>query len=332
MLFFISLVMSSLLAISAHSWLSAWISLEINLLSIIPLLKNPKNKFFSESTIKYFIVQTVGSSLLLFSLMTFLIQENSFIKQMNTVDIMLVSSALLLKMGAAPFHFWLPEMMSGLSWMNSFIIMTWQKLAPMILISYLTEKYLLFFSIIIIISSMISGLQGMNQVCLRKILAYSSINHTGWMMSTLLNSVNIFNYYFFIYCIINMNIIFILKKYNIFFLSQMSSIFNHKKKIKFLFMLNFMSLGGLPPFLGFLPKWLAINNMIENNHFTLAAMLIIFTLITLYFYLRMTFSSFTVYSEESLIIPFNKINYFHFLSNLFSLTGLITCSFMDSIL
>nr|AYN50435.1 NADH dehydrogenase subunit 2 [Dichotrachelus manueli] len=330
-LFFNSMVIGTFIAISAFSWLSIWIGLEINILSLIPLLKNMKNKFPSEAAMKYFIVQAMASSLLLFSVMMFLKTNNSTIEyKTSTLESMMVSSTLLLKMGAAPFHFWLPEVMSGLSWTNLFILLTWQKIAPMMLLMDQIKMYTLLFSIIIVASSMISSLQGLNQINLRKILAYSSINHLSWMISSILNSLNTWNYYFSIYCFINMNIILILNKYNIYYMNQLTNIFTFSKKIKFLFMMNFLSLGGLPPFLGFLPKWMTINNMIDNNHYILTTMLIIFTLISLYFYLRITFSSLTINSEESLIILFNKINYFYFLTNLFSIFGLIACTFIDS--
>lgn len=233
--------------------------------------------------------------------------------------------SLLLKIGAAPFHFWLPEVIRGLNWEIVYIILTWQKIAPIILLRYsiYTPTFL---SIIIIISSIIGGIQGINQTCLRKILTYSSINHIGWIISALLNSLTIWFYYFIIYRLINLNILIIFKKYNIFYIKQLRNLFSFNKSIKFFFILNFLSLGGLPPFLGFLPKWLTIHHLIYNNFYTISIILIIFTLIALYFYLRVTFSTFSINTEESLIKIFKKIRYFQFSYNLISLTGLIICT------
>nr|AYW52324.1 NADH dehydrogenase subunit 2 [Entiminae sp. ACP-2013] len=331
-LFLNTTLLGSVIAISSCSLPIAWMGLEINLLSIIPIFKNIQNKYPAEATMKYFIAQTMGSSLFMFAIIFYFTKEIPFSSKPEMPELILISMALLLKMGAAPFHFWLPEVSSGLNWPSNFILLTWQKITPIILLSYQINNYTMFFSIIIISSSMISGLQGLNQTCLRKIMAYSSINHMSWMISSILNSMTIFHYYFITYCFINMNIFFIFKKFNIFFLSQLSSILSLKKKIKFMFMLNFISLGGLPPFLGFLPKWLTINNMIDNKHYTMTTILIIFTLISLYFYLRITFSSFTINSEETIIILFNKITYFHFFTNLLSLLGMISCSLIDTFL
>lgn len=331
-LFFNSILIGTLVSVSAYSWFVAWIGLEINLLSIIPLLKIKKNKYPSERALKYFITQVIASSILLFSIIYFFRLNNSLSEALRPTEALIISTSLLLKIGAAPFHFWLPEVLRGLTWSNVFLILTWQKIAPIVLFSYNIRSNILYFSIIIISSSIIRGLQGLNQVCLRKILAYSSINHLSWIISAILNSLNICIFYFIIYSLINLNIIIIFNKFKVFYLNQLISIFSYNKKIKFFFILNFLSLGGLPPFLGFFPKWLVINNITNTNNYTLACILIIFTLISLYFYLRITFSSYTIFTIESLIILFNKIRFFQFITNSLSLLGLIICTFTDSII
>nr|QWB85896.1 NADH dehydrogenase subunit 2 [Aegosoma pallidum] len=328
LLFFTTLILGSLIAISAYSWMGMWIGLEINLLSIIPLLSEPKNLFPSESALKYFITQALASSILLFSILLSFNMSEFLTPQPNLYSLMIMNSALLTKMGAAPFHAWFPEVVEGLSWMNCLIMLTWQKLAPMVLLMY-NSKMTLFLSSIIVFSSVISGILGLNQISLRKILAYSSINHIGWMISSMLNSQSIWLIYFLIYSIISMNIILVFWSLNSFYLKQLFNTLNQSKTFKFLFILNFLSLGGLPPFLGFFPKWLTINNLVQNNFIMISFILITSTLITLYFYLRITFSSMVIYSQESFVFKENVPNKFFILSfNFISLTGLIACTFI----
>nr|AML26119.1 NADH dehydrogenase subunit 2 [Curculionidae sp. BMNH 1274272] len=323
-IFFSLLVTSSLISISSMSWFMAWFGLEMNLLSIIPLMKS-MNKYFAEATIKYFIIQAMASTLLLFSIIIFSTTKTTSLEFLNKSSICL-NSALLLKMGAAPFHFWLPEILSGLNWKMIFIIMSWQKIAPMILLMY-TSMLSLYLTIITILSSLISGIQGLNQTCLRKIMAYSSINHMSWMISTILNSMTTWIYYFLIYCIINLNIIVILNKFHIYYFNQLNKLFSFNKNLLYLFMLNFISLGGLPPFLGFLPKWLAIFILIQNNYIFMTTLLILTTLISLYFYLRITFSTFILSSKNSLTNSFKIYNFLTFWTNSITLTSLIICTF-----
>nr|AXS66349.1 NADH dehydrogenase subunit 2 [Curculionoidea sp. 3 KM-2017] len=324
LLFSSTLVMGTLITISSMSWIMAWIGLEINLLSLMPLMKTFKNKYSSEASIKYFITQAMASSMLLMSVLIFF-NLTKMPLQLYENMALIINFPLLMKMGAAPFHFWFPEVMSGLNWNLAFIMMTWQKIAPMVLLMYTTQAINLL-TLIIILSSMISGTQGLNQTCLRKILAYSSINHSSWMISTILNSSKIWLIYFLVYSIINFNIIIILNKFNIYFLNQLMKLMSFNKNLKFKFMANFLSLGGLPPFLGFLPKWLTINMLVNNNFYWISILLIIFTLISLFIYLRLSFSTFSLNYNESIIKILKKINFNYIFINMLTLTSLILCS------
>nr|AOY40046.1 NADH dehydrogenase subunit 2 [Scolytinae sp. BMNH 1040341] len=304
LLFLNSLVLGTLIAISSMSWFYSWIGLEVNLLSFIPLMKTPNNKFSSESIAKYFMTQAMASFILLFSIILFTnLKEFNF--ELNNLTSMLMSSAIFMKMGAAPLHFWFPEVASGISWNSNLILLTWQKIAPMIIMSYLIlipSMMILF----IVSSSIIGSVIGLNQTCMRKILAYSSINHLSWMLSALMCSVNTWLIYFLIYSILNFTIIYSLSLWKIWFISQTNKIKNTPEKM--IFMLNFFSLGGLPPFTGFIPKWITINQLSNNSLFLLMTILISFTLLTLFFYLRITFSSLSLYSNNSMFMkPSNNM-------------------------
>nr|QNJ33304.1 NADH dehydrogenase subunit 2 [Elaptus simulator] len=329
-LFFTTMVLGTLISVSSYSWMSMWIGLEINLLSIIPLLSDSKNLYPSESALKYFITQSLASANLLFAIIMTL-QLNEFMSvSVNPFTLMIMNSALLTKMGAAPFHSWFPEVMEGLSWMNCLIMLTWQKIAPMILLMLSTPSTL-YLSSIIIFSAALSGIIGLNQISLRKILAYSSINHIGWMLGSMLNSQTIWLIYFLTYTVISINIILIFWLCNIFYLKQLFNSLNMNKSLKFMFILNFLSLGGLPPFLGFFPKWLTINNLVQNDFFALSTILIVFTLTTLFFYLRVAFSTLVITSKETIINPEIPSPFIVMLVNIISLAGLLVASFIFSI-
>nr|AND96052.1 NADH deshydrogenase subunit 2 [Onthophagus giraffa] len=318
MFFFMTLIIGSLISISSYSWMGMWLGLEINLLSIIPLMSNTNNSMASEAAMKYFITQTLASLILITSLILMSMDFNYIIYNFHLN--LMFSSSLFIKMGAAPFHFWFPEIMEGLSWFNAFLMLTWQKIAPMMLISYSDFKNYNYLIMIVIFSSMISGIMGMNQTNMRKILAYSSINHISWMLTSMLFFETIWIYYFITYSIISINIIIILNKLNIFHLNQLFSSINNYPLIKFFFMLNFMSLGGLPPFLGFLPKWLTIQILIKMELFSLSLIIIVMTLITLFFYMRIITLGLTMNNNQNLINKnsymkqFNMIYLFNFIT------------------
>nr|ANJ70446.1 NADH dehydrogenase subunit 2 [Hydrochus sp. BMNH1425167] len=321
MLFYLTLMLSTLISISSNSWLGMWMGLEINLMSIIPLMNSSKNLMSSESSIKYFIIQALASSMLMFAII-YMYDQSYNLLNLNSF---IYSTALLTKMGAAPFHFWLPEVMEGLNWMNSMILLTWQKLAPMLMLIY--DINIKFLSIIIIMCMLISGIMGINQISMRKIMAYSSINHMGWMISTIFFIETMWIYYFIIYSIITINLSLMFMKFNIFYLKQLLTIFKENILIKLFFILNFMNLGGLPPFLGFLPKWLTIQTLIMNKFYILSILMVILTLLTLYFYMRITFSTILLSSNEIFFIKSPKFNIFTmFTFNFISLMSLIFCT------
>nr|YP_010507422.1 NADH dehydrogenase subunit 2 [Distenia punctulatoides]UXG19096.1 NADH dehydrogenase subunit 2 [Distenia punctulatoides] len=318
-LFFVSMIFGTLLTISAYSWLSMWMGLEINLLSIIPLMSNIKNLYPSEAALKYFITQALASSILLFSII--LLMNLTDIMGTNLALFMILNSALLTKMGAAPFHFWFPEVLEGLSWLNSLILLTWQKLAPMAILSYNT-KLVLFLSTIVILSSAIGGILGLNQVSLRKIMAFSSINHMGWMIASIMLSSPVWFNYFLIYSTISMNLIMIFHYLKLFFINQINSTLMTKKITKISLIMNFFSLGGLPPFLGFYPKWVTINFLTSNSMLLLSLILVTLTLITLFFYMRICFSSLMINNFETALNSSN-MPFFMMLVNFMTLAGLI---------
>nr|AXS66231.1 NADH dehydrogenase subunit 2 [Cucujoidea sp. 2 KM-2017] len=319
-LFFNFTIMGTIITISAYSWFSMWMGLEINLLSIIPLMNSPKNTYPSESAIKYFITQTMASSILLFSILLIMTE---IMMKFNLYTMIILNSAILTKMGAAPFHAWFPEVLEGLNWMNSLILLTWQKIAPMIILN-MNLKINLFLISIIIMSTIISSIMGLNQISLRKIMAYSSINHIAWMITSMINQ-SVWILYFYIYTLISINIIIIFHNFNIFYINQLIYMEKNIKINKIILMFNFLSLGGLPPFLGFLPKWLTINYLIINKMYFISLILIIFTLITMYFYLRITFNSFLFKMSEPLMKSFNSLNLTWLIFNLIILMSLLIC-------
>nr|APX40733.1 NADH dehydrogenase subunit 2 [Smaragdina reyi] len=327
MMFFLTMLAGSFIAISSHSWMGMWVGLEINLLSIIPLLSSSNNTNSAEATIKYFITQAMASNILLMSIlmMTFM---DELISPINSTLSMVTQSALFIKMGAAPFHAWFPEVMAGLSWMNCLLMLTWQKIAPMVILMNIFSQNL-FINLIIVMSALIGTILGINQINLRKIMAYSSINHISWMISTMLSMKSLWIMYFSIYSIISVNIILFLNFYWLNQLNQISMIMTNSKFANIIFNMNFFSLGGLPPFLGFLPKWLTIQYLIDSNNIFLAVFMTIITLVAMFYYLRISFSSILLKSQKSMKIN-NKIKFAWMATNIWSLMGLLfACSILN---
>lgn len=320
-LFLIIIILGTLISVSAYSWINVWIGLEINLLAFIPLINSDNYKYSSETSIKYFLVQVSASIFIIFAILYSFFDLNSFDK-LNEISNFVFNCAVLIKIGAAPFHIWYPEVVWGISWANALLILTWQKIAPIILIIYNFKINTLFY-LIILISITVRGVKAWNQTRIKKILALSSINHIGWIIGIIFLNQSLWILYFIVYLFITTNLILVLNKYNINSTYELFSLINLNKTTKFFFFINLISLGGIPPFLGFFPKWIVLKILIENEIYFLAFLIIFLTLIRLYVYIRIIFQPITFKAPEKKNTFKNYDSFFIFVINFINLAGLI---------
>nr|BAN60020.1 NADH dehydrogenase subunit 2 [Chionoecetes japonicus pacificus] len=299
--FLLLLIMSLILSISSSSWFGAWIGLELNLLSFIPIIATKMNSYSSEAALKYFLIQALASSLIIMSTSLALIYPyiSSFI----------ILMALLLKLGAAPFHFWFPQVMMGLMWTQIIILMTIQKIAPMLLISYLMETNLILKTLILsaIFSAVVGALGGLNNMSLRKIMAFSSINHMSWMFMALTISETMWLMYFIFYSTISISVVLLFNYLQIYNISSMLTLSPLTSITPLAIPMALLSMGGLPPFTGFIPKWILIQVMLDSNMVISLVFLLSSALITLFFYLRIIIPFFLLSSPSMSF--YNKMKY-----------------------
>nr|YP_010490422.1 NADH dehydrogenase subunit 2 [Poecilasma litum]UWM12908.1 NADH dehydrogenase subunit 2 [Poecilasma litum] len=317
------LLSSTLLVISSSSFFSLWLGLEINLMSFIPIMNmSSESKKTSEACIKYFLIQSVASSLILFSAMWFLLYSSTMIWE-NLI--MIFNIALSAKMGLAPFHFWFPEIMEGLSWVNTFILMTWQKISPMVVLSLVFNyNFMIFFAMA---SAVIGAISGLNQTSMRKILAFSSISHMGWIISLMLLNSSIWMNYLILYILVSFISCLSFWFFGLNFISQIY--FQKNNSTKLLVFLNLLSTGGMPPLMGFLPKMMAFE--IISINFPMLIILLSSSLITLFFYTRMCVSAFTISQQNIMQQKFSidKKNFFvNSIFILISMMGILPMCFM----
>nr|AAP94538.1 NADH dehydrogenase subunit II [Anolis cybotes] len=311
-----SLSTGTIITMTSHHWLMAWIGLEINTLAIIPIISMQHNPRSTEAATKYFLTQAAASSLILFSSFINAWQTGTWdITQLSTTQsCILLTMALSMKLGLAPLHFWLPEVTQGSTMFSALIIMTWQKLAPMSLI-YLTSNNLSTMTLLVmgLLSTTIGGWAGLNQTQTRKIMAYSSIAHLGWMatISSIMTNILVMN--LIIYLLLTMamfNSLIITKSKTI---QDLSTTWTSSPYLTILMMLTLLSLGGLPPLTGFIPKWLILEQLVTQNLIMLAFFLTMATLLSLFFYLRLTYTTTLTLSPNTTQTKFKwrfKLNLF----------------------
>nr|YP_004465025.1 NADH dehydrogenase subunit 2 [Psilorhynchus sucatio]BAK22966.1 NADH dehydrogenase subunit 2 [Psilorhynchus sucatio] len=293
MILFSSLGVGTTLTFASSHWLLAWMGLEINTLAITPLMAQHHHPRGVEATTKYFLTQATAAAMILFASTTnaWLTGEWDITNLTSPIANTLLITALALKMGLAPMHFWLPEVMQGLDLLTGLILSTWQKLAPMILIfqtSQNMDPFLL--TTLGALSTLIGGWGGLNQTHLRKILAYSSIAHMGWMVVVLQYAPQLTLLALFTYIVMTSAMFLTFKAYDTTKVSTLAMAWSKNPTLASASCLVLLSLGGLPPLTGFMPKWLILQELTKQDVPAIATIMALAALISLYFYLRLCYS------------------------------------------
>nr|AAY99291.1 NADH dehydrogenase subunit 2 [Rachovia pyropunctata] len=288
----LSMAMGTLITISSSHWLIAWVGLEINTFAIIPLMTQKQNPRATEATIKYFIIQTTATAVLLFaSISNAWISGQWDIHQMNhPLPLTMIYIALALKLGLAPLHAWFPEVIQGLDLMTGFILATWQKFAPISLTLQLPNGNPALINTLSLLSILMGGWGGLNQAQLRKILGYSSIAHLGWMILALQYLPMLAFTTFMVYVIPTFFLFLTLKQTQATSINALSMAWSKMPIISATLPLVFLSLGGLPPLTGFFPKLMILAELTEQKISLTATIAALSTLLSLYFYLRLSYA------------------------------------------
>nr|QTJ25205.1 NADH dehydrogenase subunit 2 [Presbytis femoralis percura] len=287
-----TMILGTLITSLSSHWFLAWTGLEMNMLAFTSILIKKTNSRSTEAATKYFLVQSTASMILMMAIM----HNNMYPGQwamtnnINQLSSLIMTMALAMKLGMAPFHFWIPEVTQGTPLMPGLLLLTWQKLAP-ISIMYqiypsINTNILLTLSIL---SIMVGSWGGLNQTQLRKILAYSSITHMGWMMTTLTYNPNITIFYLLMYIILTTTAFLALNLNSNTTALMLSQTWNKLTWLMPLMASTLLSMGGLPPLTGFLPKWVTIQELTKNNNFIMPTIMIAMALLNLYFYLRLVY-------------------------------------------
>nr|QOD97588.1 NADH dehydrogenase subunit 2 [Hemiprocne comata] len=294
LIFTTSLILGTTITISSNHWMMAWTGLEINTLAIIPLISKHHHPRAIEAAIKYFLVQAAASTLLLFSSMTNAWSTGQWdISQLShPISCALLTTAIAMKLGLVPFHFWFPEVLQGSSLITAMLLSTVMKFPP-ITILLLTSQSLnpTLLTIMAIASAALGGWMGLNQTQIRKILAFSSISHLGWMTITLMYAPKLTLLTFYLYCMMTVPVFLSMYTTNTLKLSSMMISWAKAPTLNAALMMTLLSLAGLPPMTGFLPKWLIIQELTKQEMTTTATIIAILSLLGLFFYLRLAYYS-----------------------------------------
>nr|YP_011036693.1 NADH dehydrogenase subunit 2 [Xestocephalus gracilus]WRK21297.1 NADH dehydrogenase subunit 2 [Xestocephalus gracilus] len=276
MLFMNTMMIGIMVSVCSSSWLMIWTGLEISLMSFIPLIK--ENKILSsQSSMKYFMIQSISSALLIMSILLSMYKFDMW---------WIISFTLMMKMGVAPIHSWVISIVEGLNYKNMIMLFTMLKIPPLMMLSLNNSMNFLFS-----ISSLLWGsIMGLNQFSIKKMMGYSSIFNMGFIIQSTKNQPLWMSYMLIYFTIISMFLI-TTKKLSINYINQASTNdINKLNKINLWILM--LSMMGMPPLIGFTPKLMVMELMIEENQFVLTTMMISSSMLVSFFYMRLSYSSF----------------------------------------
>nr|AFB19553.1 NADH dehydrogenase subunit 2 [Alcippe dubia] len=292
LIFMMSLLLGTTITISSNHWITAWAGLEINTLAILPLISKSHHPRAIEAATKYFLTQAAASTLVLFSSMTNAWHTGQWdITQMtHPISCLILTSAIAMKLGLAPFHFWFPEVLQGSPLTTGLLLSTLMKLPPMSLL-FMTSHSLNHTLLVLmaITSTAIGGWMGLNQTQTRKILAFSSISHLGWMTIILSYNPKLTLLNFYLYAMMTTAVFMTLNTTNTTKLSTLMTTWTKTPALNAMLFLTLLSLAGLPPLTGFLPKWLIIQELTKQDMISAATAISMLSLLGLFFYLRLAY-------------------------------------------
>jgi NADH:ubiquinone oxidoreductase subunit 2 (subunit N) len=297
-LFLVVYIISFICVLSVDDWILIWLGLELNIISYLILIYKKYDILVIESCLKYFLIQSLGSVLFL----------SSFYSQ--TVLCILIILLLRYKLGAGPFFYWFPSVCSGLGWLACYVLITFQKVIPLFLISGFLNWIIWY---VIILSLGLGVFGSINQVDIKSLFAFSSVHHLGWLISCMFRSDLFWFWYLLIYSLMLIGLIFylIINDINNFYILG-------KCKDKVWFIIGFIRIGGLPPLLGFFLKWSAFLYILPINY-TFIIFLLIISIIMLYIYIRVIYDSLIInnivvgwHYQFDILIKLTKVDYLNF--------------------
>nr|AJS11066.1 NADH dehydrogenase subunit 2 [Pachycephala feminina] len=292
LIFVASLLLGTTITISSNHWIMAWTGLEINTLAILPMISKSHHPRAIEAATKYFLVQATASALVLFSSMTnaWCTGQWDITQLTHPTSCLMLTMAISMKLGLVPFHFWFPEVLQGSSLITGLLLSTAMKFPPITLLFMISPSLNpTLLTTMAILSMALGGWMGLNQTQIRKIMAFSSISHLGWMTIIIVYNPKLTMLNFYLYVLMTTAVFLTFNSMKILKLPTLMTAWTKMPSLSAILLLTLLSLAGLPPLTGFLPKWLIIQELTKQDMASTATIISLLSLLGLFFYLRLAY-------------------------------------------
>ena len=344
-LFILFAILGSFVLISSDNFLTAFIGLELQSLSLYLMAAfNTKNLNSNEAGIKYFSLGALSSGFLLFGISMIYFDTASFTFQnldnfstISEVGLALVLIALFFKVSAAPFHIWTPDVYEGSPTISTLFFATLPKFASLIFLFRIYHELNIpkidslhyIFQIVCAISLLVGVYGAITQKIIKRLLAFSSINHIGFMLLAIMSyqymSEGTIFFYLIIYLITTFGVFSVIlnlrtSEGEITLLTGLNGL-KASSRSKAISMLVFLfSLAGIPPFAGFFAKFFILSASINEGFYILSVIAVISSVIAAFYYLSVIKNMFFNELETELLLDNNRLSSFIFISSAIIIT------------
>lgn len=311
-------VLGMFVMISAHNMITMYIGLEIMSLAMYAMIALRKDSASAlESSMKYFVLGALATGMLLygFSMVygatgTITFPEMANVIESGNVDmkvlafgVVFVVIGLAFKLGAVPFHMWVPDVYQGAPSAVTLYLGTAPKLAAFAMLYRilvegmpgLVGDWQELIIILSILSMVVGAIVAIVQEDLKRMLAYSGIGHMGFLLLGVIaanpSGYSASMFYIIVYAITGLAgfgiIVAVSRAGNEFDkISDYAGLNNRNPWLALMMVFIMMSMAGIPPFIGFWAKIIVIEEVVRAGFVWIAVIAVITAVISAYYYLK----------------------------------------------
>ena len=326
-------VLGMMIMISSYSLLTLYLGLELLSLSLYAIIAMHRHsQAASEAAMKYFVLGALASGTLLYGM-------SIIYGVTGSVDLAVIAAAvagekdsivlvfglvfivagLAFKLGAVPFHMWVPDVYQGAPTSVTLFIASAPKLAAFAItirllvdgLYPLVNDWQQMLVILAILSMAAGNIIAISQTNIKRMLAYSTIAHIGYMLLGILSSTPsgfagamfyIITYTFMALGAFGMVILLGREGFEADQLNHFKGLSQRSPWFAFIMLVLMFSMAGVPPFLGFWAKWFVLKELISAGFIWLAVAALVFSIIGAYYYLRIVRLMYFDQADESQVI------------------------------
>ncbi|KPK11338.1 MAG: NADH:ubiquinone oxidoreductase subunit N [Acidithiobacillales bacterium SG8_45] len=311
-------LLGMMVMVSASHFLTIYLGLELLSLSLYTMVAmNRDSGESTEAAMKYFVLGAIASGMLLYGMSMLygatgtleIAKVKAAISLMSADNIILVFGlvfivvGLAFKVGAVPFHMWVPDVYHGAPTSVALYISSAPKIAAFAMIMRLlvggldgmVASWQGMLIILAILSMGLGNLIAISQTNIKRMLAYSAISHMGFFLLGILsgtdNGYASAMFYVLVYAVMSLGgfgIIILLSRqgFEADSLDDFKGLARRSPWVAFLMLLMMLSMAGVPPMVGFYAKLMVVQSVIDAGLLWLAVVAVLMAVIGAYYYLR----------------------------------------------